>query len=183
MFLKLILMIFTKGKRIMNVNVKSMFGDDAMIDHVAIAVKDLEAAIALYENVFCFKLLKRREIDGAFSGMISAEFEVGTFSLVLVQGTSEQSQVTQYVKTYGSGAQHVAVKVDNLENIAKKLADNGVEFATDIIRGKGLIQIFTKRDENTGMMFELIQREPEQSGFLKTNIQELFNQLEKSGAC
>ncbi len=151
------------------------------IDHLAIAVKDLPSAITLYENVFGFKLREQREIKGKFSGMKSAELDAGGFSIVLIQGTEPESQVTRYIKEFGSGVQHVAIRVDNLETVAKALADSGVKFATDIIKGDGLTQIFTKREENTGMMFEFIERRAV-AGFEEKNIQTLFNQLEESEA-
>ena len=151
------------------------------IDHIAIAVKDLEKAIALYENIYNFQLQKRRSIEGKYSGMISAEFDCGDFSTVLVQGTESESQICKYIDRYGSGVQHVAYVVDNLQKVASELASAGVEFATDLIAGDGIYQIFTKRDENTGMMFEFIERR-ETGGFQKNNIQQLFDQLEMSDA-
>ena len=57
-----------------------------------------------------------------------------------------------------------------------------MEFATNIINGKSLMQIFTKRNPNCGMMFEFIKKLNCDSEFEKNNIQELFQQLEASGA-
>ena len=152
------------------------------IDHIAIAVKDIESAIILYRDIFGFKLLKRREVEGEFSGMISAEFEVGSFSIVLVQGTSPESQVSRYIEKYGPGVQHVAITVNDVEKFSDTLRKTGIDFCTDVIKGDGLIQIFTKRDDNSGMMFEFIQRMPNVQGFQTNNIQQLFEQLEAQSA-
>ncbi len=162
----------------MNLSESCQYGH---IDHLAIAVIDLEKAIKLYVDIFGFTLQRKREIRGKFSGMISAELDAGSFSIVLVQGTSPDSQISRYIKEYGSGVQHVAIVVDDLDKVAGKIAAKGMQFATDIITGDGLRQIFTKRDENTGMMFEFIERK-DVSGFQKKNIQNLFNQLEQSNA-
>lgn len=160
---------------------QELFSRYGVVDHLAIAVKDLPSAIFFYENVLGFKLQKQREIKGKFSGMKSAELDAGGFSIVLVQGTEPESQVTRYIEEYGTGVQHVAIRVENLEVVAEQLAMAGVEFATDIIKGDGLIQIFTKREDNTGMMFEFIERKST-VGFEEKNIQTLFNQLEESKA-
>ena len=48
-------------------------GPRGRVDHIAIAVRDLEQAIVLYEKVFGFVLTNRREVQGKFSGMLSAE--------------------------------------------------------------------------------------------------------------
>lgn len=150
------------------------------IDHIAIAVRDIEEALFLYQNVFGFELLKRREIAGAFSGMKSAELDAGGFSIVLVQGTDPQSQVSRYIDEYGPGVQHVAVAVENVDEFASELKERGLQFATKVIRGDGLIQIFTQREANSGMMFEFIQRKNDSEGFDPANIQQLFDQLEAS---
>lgn len=152
------------------------------IDHIAIAVSDLDDAINMYQNIFGFRLLGTREISGTFSGMKSAEFDAGAFAIVLVQGTDHQSQVSKYIEKYGPGVQHIAIAVDDVEHVSTQLKNNGVKFATDIIRGRDLLQIFTEREENTGMMFEYIQRLECSNGFEAENIQKLFEQLESREA-
>lgn len=161
---------------------KQYLSEKTRIDHIAIAVKDLEEALVLYESVFGFSLLKRREVRGSFSGMKSAELDAGGFSIVLVQGTDPQSQVSRYIEQYGSGVQHVAIEVDDVEGVTETLSESGVQFATSVIRADGLIQRFTKRDPNSGMMFEYIQRSENTKGFDVKNIQQLFNQLESNEA-
>lgn len=157
-------------------------GNKTRVDHVAIAVENIDNAVLLYEEIFGFKLIKRREINGEFTGMRSAELDAGGFSIVLVQGTSPESQVSRYIAEYGTGVQHVAVEVEDVEALVATLKESGVEFATDLIRGDKILQAFTKRERNTGMMFEFIQRAERESGFEANNIQKLFEQLESSEA-
>lgn len=154
----------------------------ARIDHIAIAVEDLEEALFLYQGILGFELLNRREVKGEFSGMVSAELSAHGFSIVLIQGSSETSQVTQYIKEYGPGVQHIAIEVEDMQGIVDDLEGKGFEFATNIIRGKNLLQIFSKRDRNCGMMFEFIKRRDNEDGFETNNIQDLFEQLEANGA-
>lgn len=161
---------------------KKYLGSNTRIDHIAVAVKNIDEALFLYQDVFGFSLLKRREIVGAFSGMKSAELDAGGFSIVLVQGTSPESQVSRYIEEYGSGVQHVAIEVDDVELLSETLKESGVEFATNIIRGEGLVQIFTQREGNSGMMFEFIQRKKQTKEFEAGNIQQLFEQLEENNA-
>jgi methylmalonyl-CoA/ethylmalonyl-CoA epimerase len=157
---------------------KKYLGNNTRIDHVAIAVKDLSEALFLYQDLFGFELLAQREIKGAFTGMKSAELNAGGFSIVLIQGTSPESQVSRYIEEYGPGVQHIAVQVDDVESLADLLTESGIEFATDVIQGEGLLQVFTKRESNTGMMFEFIQRVNNTTGFEVGNIKQLFAQLE-----
>lgn len=161
---------------------KKYLGNNTRVDHVAIAVRDIDEALFLYRDIFGFELLKRREVQGEFSGMKSAELDAGGFSLVLVQGTDPQSQVSRYIDQYGPGVQHIGIEVDDVEALTSLLTESGVQFATDVIRGDGLIQVFTKREGNTGMMFEFIQRMKSGGGFDTQNIQQLFAQLEAGEA-
>lgn len=150
------------------------------IDHIAIAVKSLDDALVLYRDTFGFEVINEREINGLYSGMKSVELHAGDFYIVLIEGTSPESQVSRYVEQYGPGVQHIAIQVEDVARMATQLNKVGVKFATDIIRGSGLMQIFTRRDSNSGMMFEFITRIDETAGFEEGNIQKLFNQLEAS---
>ena len=147
------------------------------IDHLAVAVKDLEQAIFFYRDVLGFGLAERRETRGDKTGMLSAVMDGGEFTIVLLQGTEPTSQVSQFVSQYGPGVQHVALEVKNLEIAIELLKDKGLEFATTIIVGPGLKQSFTRRDSNSGMMVELIERTGNE-GFAENSVQDLFNQLE-----
>ncbi len=161
---------------------KKILGVNSRVDHVAIAVRDMEEAVTMYRDVLGFEVVQRREVTGASTGMISTELNAGGFSIVLIQGTDPLSQVTRYVNEYGPGVQHLAVEVDNVEQLSDRLRASGVKFATDVIRGTGLIQIFTKRDPNSGMMFEFIERVADDGQFEQASVQKLFDQLEANDA-
>jgi methylmalonyl-CoA epimerase len=147
------------------------------VDHLAIAVEDLEQAIDHYSNVMGMPLLERRETVGEKTGMLSAVMDAGNFTIVLIQGLQASSQVSRYVNHFGQGVQHMAFEVDNIGEVVKTLSAQGVAFSTDLLIGPGLTQIFTKRDKTSGMMYEFIERTGEE-GFQESNINNLFAQLE-----
>jgi methylmalonyl-CoA/ethylmalonyl-CoA epimerase len=147
------------------------------IDHLAIAVPDLETSISWFTNALGFSLKERRKTEGASTGMISAVLEAGALTIVLLQGTSPQSQVSQFVERYGPGVQHVAIRMENIDDAVQEFEAAGLEFDTSLIRGPGLKQIFTRRDEGSGLMIELIERKSE--GFSDQNVSQLFEELER----
>lgn len=158
-------------------------GDQApyrRIDHIALAVADLEQAIALFQQVMGFALVRRRRIQGRTTGMLSAEMEANGIRFVLCQGTEPESQVSRLVENFGVGLAHVALEVEDVGRTVATLREKGLAFDTGVIEGPGLTQAFSSRCGNTGMSFELIRRDGEQ-GFLEDNIQALFDQLEQSG--
>jgi 4-hydroxyphenylpyruvate dioxygenase-like putative hemolysin len=151
------------------------------IDHIAIAVRELEPAIEFYTNVIGFTLVRRLETRGKRTGMISAEMEHNGIKFVLCQGTEPESQVSRLIEHFGPGVAHVAFEVDDVPAAVAKLKAEGLGFDTTVIRGPGLQQAFSSRCSNSGLVFEFIHREFEE-GFLETNVADLFDQLESSGA-
>lgn len=149
------------------------------IDHIAIAVPDLEAAIAWYTDKFGFVVTERRATEGTASGMISAVLRTRHLTFVLLQGTSPQSQICRYINEFGPGVQHIAIRVSAMESVVETLQQRGVAFGTSIIRSNGLAQAFTQRDPCSGLMLEFIERRPEGgTGFDDNSVQSLFEQLE-----
>ncbi|HEV2739806.1 MAG TPA: VOC family protein [Candidatus Elarobacter sp.] len=151
------------------------------IDHIAFAVRDLEAAIEFFGNVVGFELIRRLETRGKRTGMLSAEMECNGIKFVLCQGTEPESQVSKLIEHFGAGVAHVALAVDDVGATVAELKERGLKFDTSVITGPGLQQAFSSRDSNSGLAFEFIHREGE-DGFLSTNVQDLFDQLENSGS-
>lgn len=150
------------------------------IDHIAIAVRDLEAAITQFTDVLGFTLVRRLQIRGKRSGMISAEMEHNGIKMVLCQGTEAASQVSQLIDQFGPGVAHIALAVEDVDATAEQLRQKGLSFDTSIIAGPGLRQVFSSRCENSGLSFEFLTR-GEEDGFLEGNVQQLFDQLEQQG--
>lgn len=147
------------------------------IDHLAIAVADLETSISWFKTVLGFSVKERRKTDGVSTGMISAVLEAGPLTVVLLQGTNPQSQVSMFVDRYGPGMQHLAIRMANIDAAVRELQAAGLQFDTSLISGGGLKQIFTRRDEGSGLMIELIERNAE--GFAEQNVSQLFQELER----
>jgi methylmalonyl-CoA/ethylmalonyl-CoA epimerase len=150
------------------------------IDHVAIAVHNLEESAKFYTEVLGFELTERRRTEGKHTAMISAVLKAGPITVVLLEGTTPESQVSRFVEHFGPGVQHLAIGVQNLPEMAADLKAAGLEFDTTVINSPGLRQIFSKRDMASGMMFEFIERLG--GDFSDQSVQQLFEQLEKKDA-
>jgi methylmalonyl-CoA epimerase len=150
------------------------------IDHIAIAVQDLEASIAFYTDVLGFQLHERRRTEGKVTAMVSAVMKAGPITVVLLQGSSPDSQVSKYVEHYGPGVQHIAIGVEDLPAMAEDLKASGLDFDTNVISSPGLRQIFSARDPGSGMMYEFIERMG--GDFSDESVKSLFEQLEQKDA-
>lgn len=148
------------------------------IDHVAIAVPDLELAVETFCARFGFKVSERRSVEGGHSGMESAVLEAGDIKFVLVQGTSPASNVCKYIDEFGPGVQHIALRVEDARTVLRDLEQRDCDLLTGVIRGAGLDQIFTRRDSSSGMQIEIISRAAN-DGFSASNVTELFEAMER----
>jgi chorismate mutase-like protein len=148
------------------------------IDHVAIAVRDLEQAITMFRDRYGFAVLERRQVQGEVSGMDSATLRAGGVTFVLCQGDSPRSNVSQYIEHYGPGVQHIAIAVRGQRELLDDLADRGADLLTGVINAPGLDQSFTKREANTGVQLEFVTR-TDNDGFSDNNVRELFAAMER----
>lgn len=147
------------------------------IDHIAVAVPDLNAATKWVHDVLGFVLEETRETHGKKTGMKSAVLRLGFVTIVLTEGIGEDSQTTRFVKSCGPGVQHVAFRVKNLALAMKAMQRNGLTFSSPRLDSEGLSQVFSHRDPATGLMVELIERR-NFNGFRDENVQKLFDSLE-----
>lgn len=94
------------------------------IDHIAIAVKDLNKEIELYKNIpgFNFKgteVVEEQKVTVAF-------FEVGNVLLELLEPLSEDSPITGFLEKRGGGIHHIAYEVENIEEQIDQFEEKGI---------------------------------------------------------
>jgi methylmalonyl-CoA epimerase len=146
------------------------------IDHVAIAVEDIAASINWYTATLGFSLAGESAVSGDHSGMVYAVLMSGDTTIVLVQGTSPESQVTKFIEAKGSGMHHIALAVSNLDEALRRVSQSGGVADTPIVSDDGIRQAFLQRDPVTGVRIELIERRG--TAFSEQNVQALFEALE-----
>tara|TARA_Y100000589_G_scaffold144355_1_gene137861 strand:- start:128 stop:538 length:411 start_codon:yes stop_codon:yes gene_type:complete len=102
------------------------------IDHIGIAVEDLEQSIKIYSDLFgkipddlC--VLESEKVKIAF-------FDVGSSSVELLQATSEDSPIAKYIAKKGPGIHHICYRVENLEYSMKDLVSKGYRCIDSIPR-------------------------------------------------
>jgi len=145
------------------------------IDHVALAVADIEAAGQCYAALG-FTPVAQSEVHGEHSGMRYAVWQSGDATLVLVQGSSPASQVSRFLNAFGAGMHHIAFAVSDLDAALARATQAGVAADTPVVRDAGIRQAFLHRDEKTGVRIELIERHG--TPFSSRNVAQLFRMLE-----
>jgi methylmalonyl-CoA epimerase len=96
----------------------------ARIDHVGIAVTDLDAAIALHELTYAMRLVHRETV--ASQGVEAVLLDVGENHVELLRPLGEETPVGRFLARRGPGLHHVAYQVDDIEAALERLRDRGV---------------------------------------------------------
>ena len=99
-----------------------MFG---LIDHVGIAVEDLDASIALYEGTLGMELVHRETVSE--QGVEAVLLDVGPCHVELLKPLGEDTPVGKFIARKGTGMHHVAYRTDDIVATLAELASRGVE--------------------------------------------------------
>ncbi len=99
-----------------------MFG---LIDHVGIAVEDLDAALALYGGELEMPLAHRETV--AEQGVEAALLDVGSTHVELLRPLGPETPVGRFLERKGPGLHHVAYRVEDIEAALGTLRERGVE--------------------------------------------------------
>jgi methylmalonyl-CoA/ethylmalonyl-CoA epimerase len=99
-----------------------MFG---LIDHVGVAVSDLESAISLYEGTFGMELSHRETVDS--QGVEAVLLDVGDGHVELLRPLGADTAVGRFIDKRGEGLHHVAYRVDDIDSTLESLKGAGVE--------------------------------------------------------
>jgi len=127
------------------------------IDHVAIAVHDLEAAIAYYGDTFGATVAHRERIDS--DGVEEALLKVADSYIQLLTPTSETSPVARYLEKNGEGIHHVGYRVDDCAAALRSVAEHGGRMIDQAPRpgSRGTTVAFVHPKGAFGTLIELVQ--------------------------
>jgi len=127
------------------------------VDHVVVAVKDLEASIAKYEAIYGATVSDRSEAPPA--GMQMAFFRFADSYVELVSNLGETGPIAQRLAQRGEGVHIVAMKVDDMEKTLEDLRAKGVRLVGDPGPGNPVRgQVFIHPQETGGVLTQLVQR-------------------------
>jgi len=129
------------------------------IDHIGIAVKDLAESVKFYEDVLGIKAVGYETIDDqkvkvAFLPCGDCEFE-------LLESTTDDGPIARFIDKNGEGVQHVAVRVDNINDALDELKGKGIRLIDEKPRyGAGGADIaFLHPKATKGVLLEICQRD------------------------
>jgi methylmalonyl-CoA/ethylmalonyl-CoA epimerase len=99
------------------------------IEHIGIAVKDLEASNKVFASLFGKGHYKTEIVESEH--VITSFFKSGPNKIELLQATDKNSPIAKFIEKRGEGIHHIAFAVDDIENEIKRLTNEGFVFINE----------------------------------------------------
>ena len=127
------------------------------IDHVAIAVRDLDAAIQYYEQAFGATVHHREIVDS--DGVEEVLLKVADNYIQLAAATRDDSPIAKFLEKRGEGLHHVGYRVDDVAAALRAMVAAGARAIDEQPRpgSRGTTVAFVHPKGNLGTLIELVQ--------------------------
>ena len=125
------------------------------IDHIGIAVANLDATVDFYRTVMGLEVRATEELNG----MKIAFLGVGDSELELLEDTTLDGAIARFIAKRGEGLQHVAYRVENLEQALAEMRGKGVKLIDETPRpGARRARVaFLHPSSTKGVLIELVE--------------------------
>lgn len=127
------------------------------IEHIGIAVRNLDEAIRLYEDVYGLKCYAMEEV--ADQKVKTAFFMVGQTKIELLQSTDPEGPIGKFIEKKGEGVHHIAFAVNGLQDQLTAMEAKGIQLIDKAPRkgAEGLQIAFLHPKSTKGVLTELCE--------------------------
>jgi methylmalonyl-CoA/ethylmalonyl-CoA epimerase len=127
------------------------------IDHIGVAVDDLESALSLYQTQLKLPLVHRETV--VEQGVDAALLDVGDSHVELLQPLGPDTAVGKFLSKRGPGLHHVAYRVDDVERALSSLAEAGMKLIDERPRTgiRGSRVAFLHPASTGGVLTEIVE--------------------------
>lgn len=127
------------------------------IHHIAIVVRDLDAALALYRDALGLEMTERREEPA--EGVEIAFLPAGEGEIELLRPLDEDSGVGRFLETRGEGLHHVCLAVEDVEAAMERLREGGAQLLSEVplVNEHGARYVFVHPKSTHGVLLELYE--------------------------
>ncbi len=127
------------------------------IEHIGIAVNNLQDAIETYEKLLGTACYKQEEVTS--EGVKTAFFQVGESKIELLQATNENSPIAKFIEKKGEGIHHIAFDVTDIKSSMNELSEKGFQLlnAEPKSGADNKLVAFLHPKSSNGVLVELCQ--------------------------
>lgn len=129
----------------------------AELDHIGIAVDDLDAALAFYSDALGLEVDATEDVPS--QGVRAHFVRVGSAALELLEATTDESPIRRFVTRRGAGIHHITLRVDDIAAALARLKARGVRLIDETPRegAEGALVAFVHPAGAHGVLVELKQ--------------------------
>jgi methylmalonyl-CoA/ethylmalonyl-CoA epimerase len=131
------------------------------VDHVAMAVRDLEAQIELFQKRYGLTVSSRWHSDDEEFKGVSLRFPCGGMEFELIAPTAETSFVARFLDERGPGLHHITFEVEDTNRWAEHLEANGIEPFGGVRGTAGWRETFIHPRDSQGVLYQFYEESPE----------------------
>jgi methylmalonyl-CoA/ethylmalonyl-CoA epimerase len=130
------------------------------IEHLGIAVKDLQASNKIFEDVLGATPYKEEGVES--EGVITSFFRVGESKIELLQATHDDSPIAKFIEKRGEGIHHIAFDVSDIYSEIERLKEKGYRLIHEVPKdgADNKIIAFMHPKSSNGVLVELCQEKP-----------------------
>ena len=128
------------------------------VEHVGIAVEDLNGISDIFGDLLGLELRSREKIDD--QQVITDIYETGSGKLEFLKATNKNSPISRFIDKKGKGIHHIALKVDNLQAALDYLKGQGIQLidTSPRIGAEGFKIAFLHPKSTSGILVELCEK-------------------------
>jgi methylmalonyl-CoA epimerase len=129
----------------------------ARVDHIGVAVEDLDAAIALHEEAYGMAVAHREVVEA--QGVEAVLLDVGENHVELLRPLDGETPVGRFLSKRGPGLHHVAYQVSDVQATLDTLRDRGLRLIDETPRTgiRGSRVAFLHPESSGGVLTEIVQ--------------------------
>ena len=127
------------------------------IDHIAVAVKDVDAGIARYQTILGAELVEKVELSIMGNRMSAAYLKVGDGLIVLDGAVEPDGFIAKFIERRGEGLHHLGIVVDDLDGYVEELEAAGVRIAHRESLGPLRREILLSPKDLCGVVVQVIE--------------------------
>jgi len=127
------------------------------IEHIGIAVKNIEESNILFEKLLGVSSYKSEEVQS--EGVLTSFFQTGTNKIELLMATNPESPIAKFLEKKGEGIHHIAFDVDDISAEIERLKSEGFVLINEVPK-KGAdnkLVVFLHPKNTNGVLVELCQ--------------------------
>jgi len=127
------------------------------IEHIGIAVADIEKSNKVFEKIFGKESYKSEIVES--EGVITSFFEIGENKIELVAAITEDSLISKCLEKWGEGMHHIAFLVEDIEKEMTRLKNEGIRLLNESPKegADNKIICFLHPQDTNGVLIELCQ--------------------------